>query len=124
MNFSDPSVIIASDEKLLRNIFSNLLSNAIKFSPGKKEVHLLLRRDTTFVEVVIRDHGIGISPEDLQRVFEPYTRGTNATSIKGTGLGLSIVKKAAETLGGTLAVKSEIGSGTEITLRLNTLPIA
>jgi len=116
-DFSHQQLYLNSDEKLLRNIFSNLLSNAIKFSPSKDSIFLSLKGDRSSVEVSVRDQGIGIGPEDLKRVFEPFNRGSNVNEIKGTGLGLSIVKKATEALSGTLEVDSEIEKGTTFRVR-------
>ena len=119
LDFPEPSLQIESDENLLRNIFVNLLTNAIKFSPGEKEVSLSVSVQDHKVEFMIKDKGIGIEEKDLERVFEPFTRGGNVQKIKGTGLGLSIVKKAVETLGGKLNVQSKAGQGTLFTIQLN-----
>jgi PAS domain S-box-containing protein len=114
--FPSARIQMESDEKLLRNVFVNLLSNAIKFSPGQKEVILNVGRIGKDIKVTVRDFGIGIEPEDAERVFEPFNRGSNIGSIKGTGLGLSIVKKAVETLGGEITMDSKVGSGTTFTV--------
>ena len=116
--FNQPSMIMDSDEKLLRNVFLNVLSNAVKFSPGKKLVEIIVNASDEKIEVKIRDQGIGIDEKDLKRVFEPFNRGSNVSEIKGTGLGLSIVKRAVETLGGSLAIESALNKGTTITIRL------
>jgi len=120
-NFSVPSIILLSDEKLLRNIFVNLLSNAIKFSPLKKEVQVTVTLEASYIHVEVTDFGIGIRPEELETIFEPFNRGTNVTNIEGTGLGLSIVKKAVSLLGGELNVKSKFSEMTKFTVRLNRL---
>lgn len=118
-NFPAAALEIKSDEKLLRNIFINLLNNAIKFSPGEKEVFLTVAINDPVVTITIQDKGIGIDEKDIERVFQPFNRGSNAQEIKGTGLGLSIVKKAVETLGGKLYVQSKIKEGTLFTVKLN-----
>lgn len=118
MDCSHREILIETDEKLLRNIFINLLSNAVKFSPGQNEVLLLVRRHSEGVEIKVKDYGIGIEKMDIERVFEPFNRGSNSAGIKGTGLGLSIVKRAVETLQGNLSVESEVGSGTCFTVCL------
>ncbi|HEY9486755.1 MAG TPA: ATP-binding protein [Chryseosolibacter sp.] len=118
-DFDQEALYIQSDENLLRNIFVNLLTNAIKFSPGQTEVDLSVKVCNQVVECRIRDKGLGIEEEDLQRIFEPFQRGHNVESIKGTGLGLPIVKRAVETLGGTVDVESEAGHGTAFTIKLN-----
>lgn len=97
---------IASDTDLLRNIFVNLLSNAIKFSPGKSDVYLTASEFESAVIFEIKDEGIGIPAGDTHRIFNPFDRGTNTTSIPGTGLGLSIVKKAIELVHGEIKFHS------------------
>jgi PAS domain S-box-containing protein len=117
--FPQESVVIQSDVNLLRNIFINLLGNAVKFSPGQKEVYFDINVTDSVIEIKITDKGIGISNEDLEKVFQPFTRGDNAKNIKGTGLGLSIVKKAVEILKGELLIQSKLNHGTTFTVILN-----
>jgi signal transduction histidine kinase len=102
---------IEADDDLLRNIFINLLSNAVKFSPGNSHVWLTVRDLTSALHVEIKDEGLGINPEDLSKIFEPFVRGANAKNINGTGLGLSIVKKAVDLIGGSITIKSKPGEG-------------
>lgn len=110
--------VMLSDEKLLRNIFINTLTNAIKFSPYARHVDLTLTGDAQRVSLQVRDYGIGIPVEDMERLFEPFHRGSNANTIQGTGLGLSIMKKGVDLLRGFIDVKSEVGAGTELTITL------
>jgi PAS domain S-box-containing protein len=100
---------VYSDPDLLRNIFVNLLSNAIKFSPGKTEVDLRGHDAHSNIRFEIIDNGIGIAPADAERIFNPFDRGTNTTSIPGTGLGLSIVKKAVDLMRGSITFTSTTG---------------
>jgi PAS domain S-box-containing protein len=116
---SKPVIEIESDDKLLRNIFLNILSNAIKFSPSQKEIYIAIAPIENSVEIKVTDHGIGIDEQDLIKVFEPFTRGSNVTQIKGSGLGLSIVKRAIELLDGTIHVASAVDRGTTMTVRFN-----
>lgn len=106
------------DKRLMRQIFSNLISNALKYSPKEKMVHVQLREQNTDVILEICDKGIGIPPTDLQHLFEPFHRGENVGVVAGTGLGLVIVKEAVELHGGTITVKSLIGTGTTVTVQL------
>jgi PAS domain S-box-containing protein len=117
-DFPQPEIYIDSDDKLLRGIFINILSNAIKFSPGKQEVHVKLRTDSERVCVDFKDFGLGISPDDLSKVFEPFSRGANSEGISGTGLGLSIVKRSAEAVGATLHVDSKLNDYTTFSVSL------
>jgi PAS domain S-box-containing protein len=111
-------LIIETDKRILRNIFINLLSNAIKFSPGKNRVYFEVSMEDLTIEFEITDEGIGISDSDMEKIFQPFNRGSNVHNIKGTGLGLSIVKKAIETLKGRLLVESKLNGGTKFTVQL------
>jgi PAS domain S-box-containing protein len=119
--FDSSSILIDSDEKLLRNIFLNLFSNAIKFSPGEKSIRLNVEQREGKVIIAIRDNGIGIGPQDMTKIFEPFNRGANASDIRGTGLGMSIVKRAVEAIAGSLTVESELNKGTTMTVTINQL---
>jgi PAS domain S-box-containing protein len=116
-NFEDLHIEITSDEKLLRNIFLNLISNAIKFSPSRQEIFVLAIRNNDFVEIEVRDQGIGISEDDQKKIFEPFHRGANASNIKGTGLGLYIARKAVDTLGGEMKIQTAVNAGTTIIVK-------
>jgi PAS domain S-box-containing protein len=116
--FPSTGLIVSSDEKFLRNIFVNLVGNAVKFSPEADRVYLAVESSESQVMIRVRDQGVGIPFADLQTIFEPFQRGTNVDNIEGTGLGLSIVKKAVDALGGQLFVKSQVGEGTEFTVKL------
>ncbi|NBP67746.1 MAG: response regulator [Cytophagia bacterium] len=106
--------LITTDEKLLRNILINLLNNAIKFSPGKEYITFKVIHDKKSLLMEVIDQGIGISKEDIPKLFQAFHRGSNTSTIAGTGLGLSIVKKAVELLRGEITVDSEINVGTSI----------
>lgn len=100
-----------TDEKLFRNILINLLTNAIKFSPGRDEVFLNVLDKGPFVQLEVRDDGIGIPEDEIEKIFEPFVRGKAVDTIQGTGLGLSIVQKAASLLQGSVYVESRPGKG-------------
>nr|WP_246413119.1 ATP-binding protein [Methylobacterium brachythecii] len=111
--------VVATDEKRLRQILLNLLSNAIKFTPSG-EVGLDLRYRNQVMVFVISDTGLGIDPNDLQRIFEPFERGSIAAArnTPGTGLGLTIAHLLAQVMGGEITVESEVGKGTRFQVRL------
>ena len=119
-DFSQLPVKIVTEEKLLRSIVINLLTNAIKFSPDKDHVFMTVKGLGDQLIVVVRDEGIGIPADEIERIFEPFLRGRSVGAIQGTGLGLSIVKKSIDLLGGTVHVASEVGKGTTFTV---TIPI-
>jgi signal transduction histidine kinase len=106
------------DEKLLYSILSNLLSNAIKYSPPDSTVYFTFRGEVESITFEIRDEGIGISVEDQQKLYDPFSRGSNAREILGIGLGLAIVKKCLDLHQGQIFVKSQIGSGSTFTVQI------
>lgn len=112
--YASENEIIQIDEKLLRNILINLLTNAIKFSPAKESVGFRIIEENGTLILEVSDKGIGISDEDMPKLFEAFQRGGNTASISGTGLGLSIVKKAVELLNGEIIIKSKLNEGTSI----------
>jgi len=111
-DFRNLPQIIGADEKLLRSILINLLTNAIKFSPGKEQVYLTVEGSGTEITITVRDEGMGIPKDELNKIFEPFLRGKGVEGIQGTGLGLSIVKKSIELLNGSVQVESELNKGT------------
>ena len=111
-------LILNADEKLLRQIFTNLVSNALKYSPLDKPVQVTLSKCEDKILYCVKDEGIGIPPEDLPRLFESFHRAKNVGTIPGTGLGLAIVQRCVELHRGTLEVRSQVGEGTQITVRL------
>jgi PAS domain S-box-containing protein len=106
------------DAKLLGHIITNLLSNAIKYSPQGGSVQFDLNCTSDEAIFRIQDSGIGISPEDLQQLFEGFVRGRHVGDIPGTGLGLAIVKQCVDVHGGKISVESEVGVGTTFTVTL------
>jgi signal transduction histidine kinase len=109
-----------SDETLLRHVLSNLLSNAVKYSDASSSVDFTVERRAGDAVFTVRDHGIGIAPEDRARLFTSFTRGRNVGTRPGTGLGLVIVQRCLELHGGKLHLDSELGRGTTVTV---TLPV-
>ena len=106
------------DKKLMSSIMANLLSNAIKYSPQGGEVKVSLKFLTDQVEIQISDRGIGIPPDYLKQLFEPFHRGQNVRRIPGTGLGLLIVKKFVDLHHGQINFTSEIDVGTTVKVSL------
>lgn len=108
------------DEMLMHQIFSNLMSNAVKYSEPGSGVTVELAEDGSQLVARVTDRGIGIAPDDLRRLFEPFYRGGNVGGRAGTGLGLSIVEQSVRAHGGTIHVESEVAGGTTFTV---TLPV-
>lgn len=113
---------VRADRKKMRQAVLNVLSNAYKYSPQGGEVQLTFTHAPSHglaqVGVTVSDHGIGLTPEQLQRVCERFYRADNTGNIPGTGLGMSIVKEIVEIHGGQVQIESQAGVGTQVTLWL------
>jgi PAS domain S-box-containing protein len=114
---------VLGDGDRLMQVLGNLLSNAIKYSPDGGEVCVRTRLNGGAVEVAVEDHGRGIPPEFISRLFGRYERyeDTHAGKIIGTGLGLAITRQIVEMHGGKITVDSALGSGSEFRF---TVPLA
>ena len=106
------------DEKLLWHLLNNLLSNGIKYSPKGGTVSLQLKGEADSFSLRVSDQGIGIPPDMLNHLFQPFYRAANVGQIPGTGLGLAIAKQCAELQGGIITVDSTLGKGTTFTVNL------
>jgi len=113
-------VVIAGDELSLRRLFMALVDNAVKYTSEHGTVWINLDIEDKQAVIRIRDTGIGISNEDLPRVFDRFWRADKVRSRDegGTGLGLAIAKGITERHGGTLRVESELGHGSTFSVRL------
>jgi two-component system phosphate regulon sensor histidine kinase PhoR len=111
---------VRADREGLREILDNLLDNAIKYTPEGGRVSIAWRSNGSMAQIAVRDTGIGIKPDDQERVFERFFRVDKARSreLGGTGLGLSIVKHLAQSMNGNVAVESEVGKGSTFTVEL------
>ena len=121
---------IRVDRLRYNQIFFNLLSNAAKFTPKGGIVEfttegLPARDDRVGIRFHIKDNGIGMSPEFLPHLYDPFSqeRAKGGEDVKGTGLGLPIVKSLVDIMGGTISVQSELGKGTEFIVELY-VPVA
>ncbi|HXS97836.1 MAG TPA: ATP-binding protein [Candidatus Limnocylindrales bacterium] len=116
----DEPLPIRGDREALGGALWNLLDNAVKYSPAAKQVEVSVSSRNGRVEVQVRDYGSGIAKEDLKHVFARFYRGANARrdGAGGTGIGLATVKEIVEAHGGTVLVRSEVGSGSEFTMVL------
>jgi len=116
----DPPVTVIGDRRQLLSALYNLLENAVKYSYSGGVVELVGRQVGSSVEIIVRDHGIGIPARDLERIFERFYRVDQARGRQtgGTGLGLSIVRHVANNHGGTVEVESREGDGSTFVLKL------
>src|SRR5205085_12682190 len=97
----------------------NLLTNAVKFTPDGGRVTVSARGEGELVEIAVSDTGVGIAPEDIQKVFEEFGQAKNQQGqTEGTGLGLALVKRFVELHGGAVHVESAVGRGSTFTFAL------
>jgi len=120
LNIKEPIPSISGDRTNLEGVFTNLVNNAIKYTPEGGEITIRGTGDGRNVRIEISDTGIGISKEDLPRIFDRFYRvkSEKTRQIVGTGLGLSIVKHIVEAHLGTISVASEEGAGSTFTVVL------
>lgn len=121
LDFDCPDDIgtIVADERRLRQAVYNLVTNAVQYTPEGGTVTLAARREVEHLSIVVTDTGIGIAPEDTDRMFEKFERGSNNdVRDPGVGLGLALVKNLIELHGGIILVDGDVGQGTRIECRL------
>jgi signal transduction histidine kinase/CheY-like chemotaxis protein len=125
----DPSVSeIQADPRRLKQILVNLLTNAVKFTPegGQVSLDVRVQPDQERIQFWVIDTGIGIAPQDLQRLFQPFVQVESSLNrqYEGTGLGLALVQKLTDLHGGSVSVESEVGKGSRFTISLPWRPEA
>lgn len=111
-------IFVTLDGIWFKRLLDNLLHNAIKFTPTLGTISFSTQIQEDCYQIRVSDTGIGIPKQDQPRIFDEYTRASNATSFKGTGLGLASVVAFAEHYHAALDLQSSVGEGTTITLRL------
>lgn len=115
---NDKEIFMKTNRDYIKQIFINIIENAIKYTPNDKNILIKLESKKNSILFSVKDEGIGILEEDLDRIFERFYRVDKARSreIGGTGLGLAITKHIVKNLGGSINVKSEFGIGSEFTV--------
>jgi len=120
--FDSTATIIHADGRRLKQVLVNLLRNAVKFTPEGGKIGLEVEGDADHqvVRFTVWDTGIGITEEDMERLFQPFVQLDSRLSRKyeGTGLGLSLVYRLVELHGGSISVESEVGKGSRFTVLL------
>ena len=120
VDLPDELPAVQGDGEKIGLVLSNLLSNAIKFTPEKGHIEITAEDHEEAVVVSVRDNGVGIAPEDHNRIFERFyqARAEHIAGHGGIGIGLTIVKHLVELHGGQVWVKSEVGKGSRFSFTL------
>jgi signal transduction histidine kinase len=111
-------LVVPADRDRLRQALANLVDNAIKYTPRGGRVDLAAAADGEAVVIRVADTGLGISEQDLPRIFDRLYRGDQSRATRGLGLGLNLVRAYIEAQGGRVSVKSEPGRGSIFEIRL------
>ncbi len=116
--------VVRADPDQMAQVWSNLISNAVKYTPEGGRVRIALGERDGWAIGTVEDSGIGIPPQDMERIFEEFYRTPQAKEVapRGTGLGLPLVKQILEAHGGSITVESEVGRGSRFTFRLPVSP--
>ncbi|HVJ21344.1 MAG TPA: HAMP domain-containing sensor histidine kinase [Polyangiaceae bacterium] len=115
----DQPLRLTCDPARIEQVLNNLVSNAIKYSPRGGRILASLRREDGSVSLSVADEGLGIMPEDIDHVFDPFRRaGRSSEAIAGVGLGLFVARRIVEAHGGRIAVTSRPGKGSKFTVEL------
>ncbi len=116
----DTRVAVQCPSQLLQSIAQNLLSNAVKYTTGRPEARVVVRvfRDKGEAVLEVTDNGPGMSEDSQKSLFQPFFRAPEARSLPGHGLGMATTKRLVEAYFGSIAVKSQLGVGTQVTVRL------
>jgi cell cycle sensor histidine kinase DivJ len=110
---------VNADRRAIKQIVLNLVSNALKFTAAGGQVSVVARNLGGQLEIIVADTGVGIAPNDLERLGRPYEQAGGAEQrAMGTGLGLSLVRAFAELHGGAMTIKSILGEGTAVSVKL------
>ncbi|HSP79684.1 MAG TPA: HAMP domain-containing sensor histidine kinase, partial [Myxococcaceae bacterium] len=119
---ADAPVVGRWDRLRLEQVVTNLLSNALKYG-SSHPVELSVFQEGSTARLVVRDHGIGIAPENQARIFQRFERAVSERHYGGFGLGLWIVKQIVDSLGGDIRVESHPGQGATFTVTLPVEPL-
>ena len=111
-------VIFNGDAGLLQNVWDNLLTNAIKYNVEGGQIHLDLQQKPASLAILVEDNGIGMTADQLAKVYDRFYRADTSRTKQGTGLGLAIVKQIVELHGGTVHIESSVNAWTKVYINL------
>ena len=118
INVSLQEIMILGDEDLIFQVWINLIENAIKFSKQNGKIDIKLIKEKSNIIVTIKDYGIGMSEDELEKIFERFYQIDKSHSEEGSGLGLAIVKRIIELSNGSIRIESKENKGTIVTVQL------
>ena len=121
---ADHGLRLSCDRRALKQMLLNLLSNAVKFTPDGGRIRLRARAVDHAVVFTVADTGIGIPKDSLKKLGRPFEQVSNqfTKSHRGSGLGLAITRSLASLHGGSMRIRSQVGRGTVVTIRLPVVP--
>ena len=113
-----PRKLYYGSERLLEQVWSNIIDNAIKHSPENSTIHVFMNTTDDAVEVIVTDHGEGMTEDVQKHIFEKFYQGDPSRKSEGNGLGLPLAKRIVELCNGRITVTSAPGEGSAFTVRL------
>ena len=117
VSLPEDSPAVRADAHQVERVLANLIENALKYSPADEPVHVQVTTSGDQALVRVVDHGVGVTPRERERIFEPFQRGRNGAT-RGAGLGLAIARGFAEANGGRVWAESRAGQGAAFVLEL------
>jgi two-component system phosphate regulon sensor histidine kinase PhoR len=120
LEIEKPLPAIKTDRESMTQAITNLIDNAVKYSGDSRNIIVRAYAEDQYLIFTVKDFGIGIRKEEIDKVFERFYRGGNelTRTVKGSGLGLTLVKQIVEAHHGKIEVESEVGNGSTFTVRI------
>jgi signal transduction histidine kinase len=118
LSFPEGHGVVKMNEAIFRSLFGNIIVNAYQYSPAAGGVFVRVLREDRWLFLEVRDQGVGVLPEDRERVFDDFYRGQNVGGQRGMGLGLGIARDAARRLGGVIELADSHQTGTTVTIKI------
>lgn len=119
---NDQDFMFTGNRPLLMNVFVNVIENAVKFSPNLAEAEVIMAADAGNIDVTVKDQGIGIPENEIEKIFDPFFRSRNAIAYKGFGIGLSLVDRILRMMDARIQVDSAPGKGTNARITFGKTP--